>query len=36
MEKTSTKSSEYEAHLGKLLPRKEHSVSASNEEEGDR
>jgi hypothetical protein len=35
MEKPNTKSSEYEAHLGKLFPRKEHSISASNEEEGD-
>jgi hypothetical protein len=32
MEKTSTVSSEYEQHLGKLLQRREHSKNAAKEE----
>jgi hypothetical protein len=32
MEKNSTKSSEYKAHLGKLLQHKEHSTNAAQEE----
>jgi hypothetical protein len=32
MEKTGTKSSEYDAHLRKLCQYKEHSTNAANEE----